>query len=59
MFLVYPAHRAFQEPIAQPFDFPVAGQKTMRLWVVPFVIDATESRLELSAQCQLQLRSLQ
>ncbi len=59
MFLVYPAHRAFQEPIAQPFDFPVAGQKTMRLWVVPFVIDAVESRLVLPSQCQLQLRSLQ
>ncbi|MGL5948216.1 MAG: McrC family protein [Aeromonas sp.] len=56
MFLVYPAHRTFQEPIAQPFDFPVAGQKTMRLWVVPFVIDAVASRLVLPTQCQLQQR---
>jgi 5-methylcytosine-specific restriction enzyme subunit McrC len=38
LFLIYPSHDDFQEPIEQSFDFDEA--KLLRLWVVPFDISA-------------------
>ncbi|GAL03993.1 hypothetical protein JCM19237_2144 [Photobacterium aphoticum] len=35
LFLIYPAHSRFNQPIECSFDF----SETLRLWVVPFVID--------------------
>ncbi|PSV15160.1 restriction endonuclease [Photobacterium kishitanii] len=38
MFLVYPSHSDFEQAISHSFDFPIQGEKTLKLWVVPFVI---------------------
>ncbi|HIF9190073.1 TPA: McrC family protein [Photobacterium damselae] len=38
MFLVYPSHSDFELAISHSFDFPIQGEKTLKLWVVPFVI---------------------
>jgi 5-methylcytosine-specific restriction enzyme subunit McrC len=38
MLLVYPSHSGFKQAIAHSFDFPIQGEKTLKLWVVPFVI---------------------
>ncbi|PSU55696.1 McrC family protein [Photobacterium phosphoreum] len=38
MFLVYPSHSGFQQAIPYSFDFPTQGEKSLKLWVVPFVI---------------------
>lgn len=42
VFLIYPTHTYFEEPLEHSFDF----SDTLRLWVVPFVLDlAGNSRL--------------
>ncbi|WP_163921062.1 McrC family protein [Photobacterium sp. Alg240-V54] len=38
MFLVYPSHSGFKQAIPHSFDFPIQSEKTLKLWVVPFVI---------------------
>ncbi|OBU23008.1 hypothetical protein [Photobacterium aquimaris] len=38
MFLVYPSHSGFKQAIPHSFDFQIQGEKTLKLWVVSFVI---------------------
>lgn len=38
MFLAYPSHSDFRLAIPHSFDFPIQGEKTLKLWGVPFVI---------------------
>lgn len=39
MFLIYPAHGGFEKPIEQSFDFRLSNGRSLKLWVVPFVIE--------------------
>ena len=49
MLLIYPAHDAFSESLAHPFEFQNAGKQNLRLWVVPFIIGDSLQSSELKS----------
>lgn len=56
LFLIYPAHDGFREPIEHSFDFD--DEAKLKLWVVPFDVSADaldEMRLKLPDKCGLKL----
>jgi 5-methylcytosine-specific restriction enzyme subunit McrC len=52
MFLVYPSHQAFKQPIPHSFDFPIQASTTLKLWVVPFVINDDEKGIQWSDEAK-------
>jgi 5-methylcytosine-specific restriction enzyme subunit McrC len=47
IFLIYPHHDDFKEPIEESFDYCSDSNSELRVWVVPFVITEGEERLLL------------
>jgi 5-methylcytosine-specific restriction enzyme subunit McrC len=38
MFLIYPSHEGFSQPLPHPYEFSHQKENPLRLWVVPFFI---------------------
>ncbi len=55
IYLIYPAHDGFIEPLEHEFEIGVSG-KSLKVWVVPFVIGETskDSHLKLPSLAQLE-----